>query len=201
MGVTKLTTNGIIASAKYDSFKANNQPVMGGDFQSIATVTVGSGGSATITFSSIASTWSHLQIRYIARSAYAGNTSSLKIRFNSDTASNYYSYHEIYADGATAAAYAGGAAGYMQFDQITAANKSASIFGAGIIDILNYGSSTNNKTVRFLDGWDANGSGAVVFGSALWKPSIVAAVSQIDITEFNGSNFAQYSSFALYGVS
>jgi hypothetical protein len=169
-------------------------------YESIATTTVGSGGSATITFSGIATTWSHLQLRYTARSNASGGTSSLVIRFNSDNASNYYAYHEIYADGSTATAYAGGAATSIQIDQTTAAAKAASIFGVGIIDILNYQSTTNNKTARFLDGWDANGTGAVVFGSALWKPSTVAAISRIDITESAASTWSQYSSFALYGV-
>jgi hypothetical protein len=169
-------------------------------FDSIATVTVGAGGSSTISFSSISSAYQHLQIRMIVRSAYVGNTSALKIRFNSDSGSNYYAYHEIYGDGASAAAYVGGSGTAIQVDQFPAANKSASIFGAAVIDILDYTSTVKNKVTRSLTGFDANGSGAMVFGSGMWMPSSIAAITQIDITDFNGSNFAQYSQLALYGV-
>jgi hypothetical protein len=169
-------------------------------YESIATYTVGAGGQSTITFSSIPSTFAHLQLRYIARSAQVGNASSLILRFNSDSSSNYYAYHEIYADGATAAAYADSTATLSQIDQIPAANKTASVFGVGVVDLLDYTSTSKNKTLRFLDGWDANGSGAVVFGSSLYKPSTIAAISTITITDAYAQNFAQYSSFALYGI-
>lgn len=170
------------------------------EFESIATATVGSGGQSTITFSSIPSTFTHLQLRYIARSTQAGNASSLILRFNSDTGSNYYAYHEIYADGSTAAGYADSTATLSQVDQIPAANKTASVFGVGVIDLLDYTSTSKNKTIRFLDGWDANGSGAVVFGSSLYKPSTIAAINAITITDAYAQNFVQYSSFALYGI-
>ena len=169
-------------------------------YESIATVTVGAGGSSSISFSSIPSTYKHLQVRYLSRSAAAANTASLIVRFNSDSGSNYYNYHEIYADGSTAAAYAGGAGTSYQIDQIPAANKTSGIFGVGIIDVLDYLDTNKNKTVRTLDGWDANGTGAVTFSSGLWKPTTPVTITSITITENNSNNLAQYSSFALYGV-
>ena len=183
---------GIIASQNY--------PRSTTAYESIATTTVGGGGSSTITFSSIPSTFKHLQLRYIARSAQVGNASSLILRFNSDTGSNYYAYHEIFADGSTAAAYADSTATLSQVDQIPAANKTASVFGVGVIDLLDYTSTSKNKTIRFLDGWDSNGTGSVVFGSSLYKPSTIAAISTITITDAYAQNFVQYSQFALYGI-
>lgn len=183
---------GIIASQNY--------PRITNSYESIATTTVGAGGSSTITFSSIPSTFAHLQLRYIARSAQVGNASSLILRFNSDTGSNYWAYHEIFADGSTVNAYNDSTATLTQIDQIPAANKTASVFGAGVIDLLEYTSTSKQKTIRFLDGWDANGSGSVVFGSSLYKPSTIAAISTITITDAYAQNFAQYSHFALYGI-
>ena len=46
-----------------------------GNYESIATVTVGSGGTSTISFTSIPQTYTHLQLRYIARNAYTGGGS------------------------------------------------------------------------------------------------------------------------------
>jgi len=82
-----------------------------GAYESIATTTVGSGGASTITFSSIPSTYTHLQIRSINRNTrgLSGMVATLAMSFNSDvTAGNYYR-HRLEGDGSTA--YAGANAG------------------------------------------------------------------------------------------
>ena len=79
---------------------AGNAPVLY-DFTSLQTVTVGSGGQTTITFSSIPPTYTHLQIRWLAREntgAQADPSQNIRIRFNSDTGSNY-SIHRLYGLG------------------------------------------------------------------------------------------------------
>lgn len=169
------------------------QGVAAGDFDSIATTTVGAGGAATVTFSSIPSTYTHLQIRAICTDA--GNN-SVKINFNSDTASNY-AFHFLQGNGATTSA--GGGAN-NSFGVIGAASQgfpsSATIFGALICDILDYANTNKFKTIRTLNGYDANGSGTVEFTSSLWRST--SAISSI-ILDMN-NNFAQYSHFALYGI-
>jgi len=52
-------------------------------------VQVGSGGSATISFTSIPSTYKHLQIRGIARNTSGSGFNKMNIRFNSDSGSVY----------------------------------------------------------------------------------------------------------------
>jgi len=64
---------------------------------------------------------------------------------------------------------------------------------------LDYANTNKNKTIRTLGGQDANGSGEVVFISGLWMNSSTA-VNAITLVLPGGGNFAQYSSFALYGV-
>jgi len=71
-----------------------------GDFESIATVTVGSGGASYAEFTSIPSTYTHLQIRTMARGTRADVGDGLILQFNGDTASNYSS-HYLYANGAS----------------------------------------------------------------------------------------------------
>jgi hypothetical protein len=56
---------GIIASSKLTAAV--------GDFESIATVTVGGGGAATVEFTSIPATYTHLQLRYIAQKTSNGS--------------------------------------------------------------------------------------------------------------------------------
>ena len=70
-------------------------------YESIATVTVGAGGSSSISFSSIPSTYKHLQIRSINLSSSTDN--NILMRFNSDSGANY-SRHYVYGDGASVGA-------------------------------------------------------------------------------------------------
>jgi hypothetical protein len=168
-----------------------------GDYESIATVTVGGGGSSTITFSSIPSTYSHLQVRGIARSSFTGGGDAVIVRLNGDSGANYIR-HVLLGDGSSATAAASspsstfGGLGAISSDQ-----SSASIFGAVVFDLLDYTNTNKNRTMRSLSGYDVNGSGSVEFRSNLYTST--TAVSSITLT-LSSDNFKQYSSFALYGI-
>lgn len=171
------------------------------EFDSIATVTVGAGGSATITFSSIPSTYKHLQIRAIARDARAiSGANPCDMSFNSDT--TYTNYRQHYLGGDGSAPYAGtvqASGRYAAFGQSAGASNSANIFAASIVDILDYKDTNKYQTVRVLDGLDVNGTGGQVdLQSSLWLST--SAITQIDITPRSSTGFSQYSHFALYGI-
>ena len=53
-------------------------------YESIATVTVGSGGAANVEFTSIPADYTHLQIRGIGRDANSAYRDSIQIRFNNE---------------------------------------------------------------------------------------------------------------------
>jgi hypothetical protein len=162
-------------------------------YESISTVTVGAGGQASITFSSIPSTYKHLQLRILGSDDGAGSEYG-NMTFNGDTAANYAS-HQLYGDGSSAAANA-----FPNNNQIYLHRISGSIantFGAIIVDILDYASTTKNKTVRELGGYDANGSGRISFSSGVWMNT--NAITSITATT-GGSKWLQYTSFALYGI-
>jgi hypothetical protein len=169
-----------------------------GDYESIATVIVGSGGTSSITFSSIPSTYKHLQIRYLGRNLSGAGTSDTFIyaRFNGDSSSNY-AWHYVLGDGSSTAASGSSTQAQMAFGAITQNGVSANIFAGAIADILDYSSVNKNKTVRVLSGNDRNGGGVIVLNSGLWSNSS-NAISSMTISSDNG--FAQHSSFALYGV-
>jgi hypothetical protein len=168
------------------------QPV--GDYQSIATTTVGAGGSASITFSSIPATYQHLQIRVMCQINIGD--ADFGIRFNSDTGSNY-SKHQIYTYG-SGAPLATGTASTTSIPGGSSYSNSSSLFGVAVIDILDYANTSKYKTARVLTGTDANGSGFLSFRSGVWQNT--NAVSRIDLIQTSGSTFQQYSSFALYGI-
>ena len=169
-------------------------------FESIATVTVGAGGSANVEFTSIPSTYTHLQVRAIVRSTYASSvtTGSGFIRFNSDTGSNY-SWHVLRGNGAAATATAGTSATYgLAFSDIGGTSVT-SFFGAGVLDILDYANTNKYKTVRVLSGADGNTTNDdyLYLASGSWRNT--NAITTITILP-STNNFAQYSHFALYGI-
>ena len=163
-------------------------------YESIATTTVGAGGSSTITFSSIPSTYKHLQIRGLTFAATNPN-SGVKTQFNSDTGSNY-TQHALIGSGTTASAYGFASQTFIEGGY----TGDASYGGAFVLDILDYTNTNKYKTTRSLTGNDANATGVryIAFLSGLWMNT--AAISTITITHSVGINFAQYSSFALYGI-
>jgi hypothetical protein len=172
--------------------------VAGGDYESIATVTVGSGGSASITFSSIPSTYQHLQIRGIARSTATGDSTGqyYAFRFNSDTGNNY-SFHVMKGDGSSVSASAIAPWDTMAVERTSTAFQTAGVFGAIVLDVLDYADTNKYKTTRALAGFDNNGSGQIALCSDSWRNT--AAVDNIVFT-LGAGNFAEYSSFALYGI-
>ena len=163
-----------------------------GAYESISTVTVGSGGSSTITFSSIPSTYTHLQLRVIGSVSTDGNMTMRLGNGSVDSGSNY-SWHQLYGTGSATGAVAGANATQMYFASMT---NTANIFGVSVIDILDYTNTNKYKTVRGLDGYDANGSGVVDLASGSWRNT--AAVTTIELR--CPANFNQYSHFALYGI-
>jgi hypothetical protein len=176
-------------------FSAGVPPTPLTDFVSIATVSVGAGGSAAATFSAIPSTYKHLQIRAIGRND--GAPVDARYTFNSDTGSNY-SYHLLVGNGSTGASYSATSQTFLRGAPY--ADQTASIFGAGVTDILDYTNTNKYKTVRTLTGMDNNtvNYGQIQFYSGLWMNT--AAITTITITPSAGTVWTQHSSFALYGI-
>jgi hypothetical protein len=170
--------------------------VIAGDYESIATTTVGVSGAGTVTFSSIPATYTHLQIRFLARDSRAATGSYITATFNGDAAANY-SWHQLYGTGAIVGAAAGTSTSGTYFSASAGATATANVFGVGNIDILDYANINKYKTLRSLSGFDNNGSGEVHMFSGNWRST--SAITSITLTPL-GALFSQYSSFALYGI-
>ena len=181
---------GIIASSKLSA---------AGDFESIATVTVGSGGAATVSFSSISATYNHLQIRGIARTNRAITRDALKITVNGNTSD--YAYHNLYGNGTTATANGIVSQPEMAFNDIAGNIATANVFGGMIVDILDYASTAKIKTLRALGGSDNNGNGIAGFNSgAYFGTGNTNAITSITLESYGGTLFIEYTQFALYGI-
>ena len=171
-------------------------------YESIATVIVGAGGSSSISFTSIPSTYKHLQIRAILATVQGtdrGN-SALWARFNSDSGNNY-SWHQLKGSGSAASSSGAGSENAIYGSDTWYSGGVSGVFGAMIMDILDYANTSKYKTVRILNGFDSNnattGNSSVGLNSGLWMST--SAISSITIPN-NFYNFAQYSAFALYGI-
>jgi hypothetical protein len=168
-------------------------------YESIATYTVGSGGQADITFSSIPSTYTHLQVRCLVKTnRTTSNLSSTPFIFNSDSAANY-SCHEFNGNGSSVSAVATSNGSNIDVGRVSGNSSSANVFGVEVIDILDYKDTNKYKTVRILNGFDNNGSGVAAFASGSWRST--SAITSITFqTPYDSTLYLQYSSFALYGV-
>jgi len=163
-----------------------------GDYQSIATTTIGAGGASSITFSSIPSTYQHLQLRVLARSTRGATDDDLKLTFNGTT-TNYYR-HEVYGTGSAVSAYASSGTA-IEVGHLNGGTSTASYFSATVLDVLDYANTNKNKTTRSLSGgMDLD---RIKFMSGGWFDT--SAITSITLTA-GGGNLAQYSSFALYGI-
>ena len=171
-------------------------------YESIATTTVGAGGTSSVTFSSLGS-YKHLQIRILGQSNRGTyGMDNPKMTFNSDTASNY-SYHSLAGDGGAAFAGAASSTTFMDVGDRSIGTTVSGVFGALVVDILDYADTNKYKTIRTLSGTDFNGSiagyaGAVCLSSGSWRST--SAITSITLAPRYGSLFTQYSSFALYGI-
>jgi hypothetical protein len=172
-----------------------------GAYDALSTVTL-SATTSSVTFVGIPQGYKHLQIRYIARTDMnsGGAWSPNSLRFNSDAGSNY-AIHSLYGVGTSV-----GSEGYASQTNVTAGygaptTNVASSFAGNIVDILDYASTTKNKTIRTLNGVENNGSGIVIQLSGGWF-----STSPINTITFgmyggnNGSNYLSGSTFTLYGV-
>lgn len=176
-------------------------------YESIQTVSVGSGGLSTVTFSSIPQGYKHLQIRAIAQDNRATyNTSSLEMIFNGDTANNY-SDHFVQGDwvagsGSVTTNFGTNGPKMYWVGHITS-TVATNIFSAFVCDILDYSNTSKNKTIRAISGVDANAEVAGYrptprLASGQWRST--NAITSITFSTAFGTAITEKSHFALYGI-
>ena len=121
---------------------ASSYAAPAGAFESIATQSVGGSSVASITFSSIPSTYKHLQIRGIMLTAAAGGT--VNATLNGDTGANY-SRHRLVGYGTGTNSFGEGSISAFRIFGEFAGTGASPIAAAIIMDILDYSSANKNK--------------------------------------------------------
>jgi len=165
---------------------------MANTYTLIASSTVGSGGAASIDFTSIPSTYTDLVLICSLRVARASTVNNTVIKFNSSSSS--YSEKILYGNGSSAGSYSD----TQIYDVNNAANSTSNTFANSQFYIPNYTGSAN-KSVSNDSVAENNATAATSqLVAGLWSNS--AAISSISLTDYSGTNFVQYSTAYLYGV-
>lgn len=164
-------------------------------FSKLATVAVGAGGSATISFTNIPQNYKDLMVYLSGRSTGADNSRFVRIRFNSNSGSNYTN-KRVRGDGSTASS-TGETSDTSGYTIMSGGNNTASTFGSTSIYIPNYAGTTNKSfSTDAVTENNATAAEAMLFAE-IWNN--VSAISSITLTP-TANNFAQYSTATLYGI-
>lgn len=182
---------------------SQNYPRVTNSYQSIATQTVGSGGVASIEFTSIPSSYKHLQIRCLSRNTSTSVRVNMQVGNSTIDTGNNYNWHSLGGDGVSAFGYTPGPnLNYIQAISSVQGSGLASAFGVAVIDLLDYANTSKNKTVRILTGSEVNsyssGDYFVGLNSGAWFST--SAINRIKLYPNSAGNLAEYSQFALYGI-
>lgn len=169
---------------------------MANTYTIINSVTVGAGGVATVTFSSIPSTYTDLKLVYSARLT---NTNIISVDYillngSSSGISNKFLY-----------GYGSSAGSSIQANGVGVINESgstANVFSNNEIYIPNYASS-NGKSISSNNSNENNGSGGGNYMFSVYSTNTSAITSitiQPEIASINPNTILQYSTFYLYGI-
>lgn len=168
---------------------------MANTHKKIQTISVGSGGAASIEFTSIPATYTDLKILLSARGA-SGGAQDINIVINNNTSATYNN-KQIQGDGSGISSSSGSGTGSTQISTATGSSNTASVFATSEIYIPNYLLATN-KVWTCDSVTEQNGTTAyqTMRGGTF---NNTAAITIIKLT-CSGGNFAQYSTATLYGI-
>lgn len=147
-------------------------------------------------------TFSHLLLVSNLRDDGAVVASWVNMNFNNDSGANYDREQATFG-GNTGSATGNSAQTTMTVAIHAGANASASVFGATMLMIPNYTSTTSFKSVTSISGVLATlGTTSTYQAGAfqgIWRST--AAITQIKLLPGNGSNFVAGSRVTIYGMS
>jgi hypothetical protein len=155
----------------------------------ISSTTISS-GVASVTFSSIAASWTDLKL--IAVATVASGTADTILQINGDTGTNY-SQTAVYGSGSSAGSYNLTSRNWFYGNQ---AANSTTIPVFDNYDIFSYAGSTY-KTVLTTISQDKNGSGFALKSVGLWLNT--AAITSLTYTTASG-NLGLGTVVSLYGI-
>jgi hypothetical protein len=167
-----------------------------GAFDLLETTTLSTSASS-VTFSGLDaySDYKHLQIRAVMQDTSASTgLEVVGMQFNGDTTSSY-SRHTLKGNGSSVVSDKTTSFGSILI--VDASGRESNVFGASVIDILDFSSASKNTTIRALTGGNGSTSGGVNLTSGGYFNT--AAVTSTTLIA-RGTAFATGSRFVLIGV-
>lgn len=166
----------------------------------ISTITVGSGGAASIDFTSIPATYTDLLLVGSLRGGSGSNGQyAFGVRVNND-ATGIYSNRDLYGTGSSPAS--GSNTGIVDLGYLNAFisgnGATASTFGSFSMYIPNYLSSNYKSSSLDIVAENNNATAYATLSAGLY--SSTSAISRLTIYERDTNTIAQYSSATLYGI-
>ena len=161
----------------------------------IASSTVGSGGAANVTLSSIPSTYTDLKILASTQDSRGAVYGEFTIGYNGGY--NAGSWRAVYANGTTPGSTSNGTTSYIGED--VGASGTANTFSNCEIYIPNYNGTASTKYISGDAVAESNTTTTVLVMTATTMTGSAAAITSLTFTPVSGS-FTQYTSFYLYGI-
>ena len=165
----------------------------------ISSQTLG-GTTASVTFSSIPSTYNDLKLVCSARGDTAAYPVAINLKLNSDTATNY-SYTNLLGNSSAVSSTRASSQTVDAISNMEGSSATASTFGSWELYFPNY-TSTGSKPffgIDVIETNDATAAHAEIQANAhLYRGA--SAISSIVLTPASG-NFVANSTFYLYGIS
>jgi hypothetical protein len=162
-------------------------------YKKIASVTVGSGGAASIDFSSIPATYTDLIVHLSLRDESTNGFPAVTMEINGVTTNR--SWRRLRGDG-SAASSTNNTTG--EINTMPGANKTASTFGSIQVYLPNYAGSTNKSFS--VDGVTEDNATASdqILTAGLWSQT--TAINQLTFKSGSATDFNQHSTATLYGI-
>lgn len=164
--------------------------------------TLGS-AAASIAFSSIDQTYRNLLIEIAGVTAEAANTSTIGIRFNTDTASHYlHVFHQAASGGGNSTGTQASPTTYGMCGVLTGSTPTSPHAGVSRIEIPAYSLATLNKLWLFHSVAVPNDTDTAIslrYGGGTWISN--AAITTVTIIVAAGSNLAAGTTATLYGLT
>jgi len=158
-----------------------------------STVTVGSGGAATIDFTSIPATFTDLCLKFSLRYGDYASWNYAYVQLNSTAGTT----RTLIGSGSSASSYSVGSS--LRIDYVAGTGQTASTFSNGELYIPNY-TSSNAKSVSLDHAAENNATAAYAEIVAGLFSTVTSAVTSVSLLTDSGLKFAQYSTASLYGI-
>lgn len=164
-------------------------------FDWLETTTLGSPASS-ITFSSLGnySSYKHLQLRCIMQNS---GSQILRVSFNGTSGTTNYATHRLQGDGSSVSSQAATSADRINLASLPTTGNESNTFMAWVIDVLDFGSSLKNTTIKVIGGTSQASFRVVGLYSGLWNDT--SSVTSITLDQSSGT-LATNTKVALYGI-